>query len=821
MSNGNVSDRAARWVDGACAGERVSWPGTDGFRLFLLIGVSGLSVFAAPGAHAQAEPATAAAAPVARPQTEAVPAAAGVAPQADGAVPQAAPSAAPDAQSAGPVDEDIVVTARRQSESAMKIPESITAFGEQTLTRLNIQTFSDYATKVPNLGFSYGTNGYGFAASRTIAIRGISGAGTTATYIDDTPIPESVDPQVVDIQRIEVLKGPRGTLYGQGSLGGNIRLVTNRPSVTDDEFRFMAEGGVTRNGGSADYMANGVGNVVLVPDKIALRVVGFTSHDAGFYSRTFPAPAGSVRPSPISVNDQGASTTYGGSASLRFILSDHFTADLRIMGQDTRFNGYPAIDAPLPGFKPVGLVQNFPLDIQETSKDNWYLPSLELTYENDAVTVTSSTSFFSRNYGVVEDATQQMNDFFTVIGLPVKYGAQGDVWTSDFRNKTFNQEVRASFKGNDWIHGIIGARYANDRASGPLTTTDLTGLAASGAYSSDIVWYSNNATTSKDYSIFGEAYLTYANFELTLGLRKYWLRQNSSTFVEGFFVGGVSKDNTSARASGINPKVALSYKLPHDAMIYASASKGFRAGGTNPSLVASSLCAPGLAQLGVTASDLAQVNPDSVWNYEVGAKGRVGRLNVTGAVFQMDWKNIQQPLLIPFCNLSVGSNSGAARSRGAELEISGEVTRGLNLRLGFGYNDAKITKAGISQQLPGERIFQVPRITASGAADYSWQLNKALGAFVGADVSYTGDSVSNIAAGKPVRPSYTVTNARLGIRHGKIEIGLYARNLFDVRANLGDLNTLSFPKTDAAGNIIPRVVILPPRQVGVSLKYGF
>lgn len=760
-------------------------------HLCLLIGASSLSALAAPVAHAQDS----------------------------GAAPTASPAAvAPGAKSQ---DAEILVTARRQSESALTVPESITSFGEQALTRMGIQSFGDYAVKVPNLGFSYGTSGYGFASSRTIAIRGISGAGTTATYIDDTPIPESVDPQVVDIQRIEVLKGPRGTLYGQGSLGGNIKLVTNRPSVSDDEFRFMAEGGFTKNGGSPDYLVNGVGNIVLVPDQIALRVVGFTSHKAGFYDRSFPAAAGSVRPSPIKVGDQGATTSYGGSASLRFVLSDQFTADLRIMGQDTKLNGYPALDAPLPRFKPVGLTQNFPLDIQETSKDNWYLPSLELSYENDFVTVTSSTSHFERNFGVFEDGTAQTNAFFTAVGIPVLYGEEGNNWKSDVRQKNFNQEIRASFKGNDWISGIIGARYANARTTNQLRTNDLAGLAASGLHTNDIVWDSTVRTRSRDYSIFGEAYLNYANFELTLGLRQYWLRQDTSSFVEGFFVGGVSEFDSQARASGINPKVALSYKLPNDALVYVSASKGFRAGSTNPPLAASDLCKPGLDLLGLTADDIAQVKPDTVWNYEAGAKARIGRINVTAAVFQMDWNDIQQSLLIPGCNLSVGANSGAARSRGVELEVAGEVAPGLNVRLGFGYNDAKITEEGASNQLVGDRVFQVPKYTGSASADYNWQITDAVEAFVGGDVSYTGNSVSNVAPGKPVRPSYTITNARLGIRRDKIEIGLYARNLFDVRANLGDLANYSFPKRDDAGDIIPRVVVLQPRQLGVTFKYGF
>lgn len=721
-------------------------------------------------------------------------------------------------------DGDILVTARRQAESSLTVPESISAFGEKTLTRLNIQSFNDYATKVPNVGFSYGTGGYGFSGSRTIAIRGISGAGTTATYIDDTPIPESVDPQVADIQRIEVLKGPRGTLYGQGSLGGNIRFITNRPSVKDNDLKFMAEGGFTKNGGSADYMVTGIGNIVLAPDRIGLRVVGFTKHTAGFYEREYPSAAGSARPPTIRDGDQGASTIYGGSASLRFVLTDELTANVRLMGQSSRVNGYPALDAPLPAFRPVSLVQVFGSDIQETAKDDWFLPSLELSYENEFVTITSSTSFFKRNNGTVEDGTISDNQFLRLIGLqnpdgsPLQYTIPNR-WFSDVTDKTFNQEVRASFAGNDWIHGVVGARYGHTHSATTLDSNNLPGLAASGAYTSDVFWIFDGTATDEDKSIFGEAYLTYSNFELTLGLRQYWLKQRSQNQSEGFLVGGINRvPSLTAKSSGLNPKIALSYKLPGEGLLYASASKGFRAGRTNPPILESCLASlpPGL-----TASDLASVAPDSVWNYEVGAKARLGRATITGTVFQMDWNNIQQNITLPVCNLTTGTNAGAARSRGLELEMSGQVTDGLNLRLAFGYNDAKITKVGLSQQVAGDRVYQVPKITGSAAADYDWQLTDAVRGFVGGDVSYTGNSVSNVAPGKPVRPSYTIVNARLGVRRGALEVGLYARNLLDSRANLGDLTNLAFGKTDATGAILPRTVILQPRQLGVSVKYGF
>src|ERR1700722_3068290 len=167
--------------------------------------------------------------------------------------------------------ETVVVSARKREESLAEGPTSITAFTAETLKDYNIQSFTDYATKTPNMSFSYGGGPTGFADARTVAIRGITGqnlfgtAGATGFYIDDTPVPGSIDPRVVDLADIEVLKGPQGTLYGESSLGGNVKLVTRQPDVNRSGVGYMVDAGMTSGGGSADAGGNFIGNVVLVP----------------------------------------------------------------------------------------------------------------------------------------------------------------------------------------------------------------------------------------------------------------------------------------------------------------------------------------------------------------------------------------------------------------------------------------------------------------------------------------------------------------------------------------------------------------------------
>ena len=254
--------------------------------------------------------------------------------------------------------ETVMVTARKRSESVADVPEAISVFNAESLQDFNIQNFSDYATKVPNVSFTYGGGPTGFADARSVAIRGITGqnltgtAGATGFYIDDTPVPGSVDPRVLDIDNIEILKGPQGTLYGESSLGGNVRLVTKQPDLNQNGYGYMGEAGLTSGGGSVDGGGNFIGNLVLIPDSMALRVVLFANHDAGYLTRTYPNPsdpnavAAETNPNQpvtrISVGDQGADGSGGGSLALRWNITSDFAATARVMFQDTSYHGFDA-----------------------------------------------------------------------------------------------------------------------------------------------------------------------------------------------------------------------------------------------------------------------------------------------------------------------------------------------------------------------------------------------------------------------------------------------------------------------------------------------
>src|SRR5208282_2136625 len=234
-----------------------------------------------------------------------------------------------------------------------------------------------------------------------------------------------------------------------------------------------------------------------------------------------------------------------------------------------------------------------------------------------------------------------------------------------------------------------------------------------------------------------------------------------------------------ASQDGVTPKLAVSYKIDPDSMLYASAAKGFRAGGVGQALLP--YCGL-LSELGLTPGEPTKYKSDSVWNYEVGGKSQLngGRIVLSGALFQMNWSDIQQNFTVPLCYLGITENEGAARARGGEIELSGRPWDRLEIRAGLGYDDARITEQGLSVLPPvGARVAQVPELTANLSATYSQPLSGLYVGYLTGDVSHVGSSESNTAAlGYPLtRPGYTLVNGSVGVRWNKSELSLYAANL--------------------------------------------
>ncbi len=735
--------------------------------------------------------------------------------------------------------EEVVVTARRKNEALIDVPASITAFSSDFLKKQNIQNFSDYAMKIPNLSFQYGQgsdfSAYGFSGGRVTTIRGVAGANTTAYYLNDTPIPSSVSPQTLGLERIEVLKGPQGTLFGASSMGGNLRFITQQPSLTENSYAIEVQGGRTQSAG-ADYGLEGLASTVIVPDKVAMNFsLGYT-RESGFITRRFPDPYpdGNL----VEKDDQGRNDVLTGSVSLRTSLTDQLELTFNVLAQDSKLSGYPTAYVPLPDYTPVSYTLDHDRDVEEYSKDRWGLGSMVFNYDGEAFSLVSSTSYFNRRVKEQEDVTEGTNSFLADPDI-YDLDLNGAAFPSrvEVSNRRFTHETRLSFDEEQLmpgLSGIVGVFYQRQTQIFLQPPVEIPALAEAGvdpypSYLSDTRFPQHE----DNRAVFGEVYYEVVpKLTLTLGLRQYWIEQKYDSFLStGFFSFEPEGDFTPAqrnKQSGLVPKFVASYELGEQGNVYVSAAKGFRVGGSQPPQP-DDFCDPELSGLGLTRGDITDYEPDTLWSYELGAKTKLadGRFSLSSAVFQIDWSNMQQSVFLPECGVSFLTNAGKARIRGAELEVSGQLLEDipLTIQLGLGYSDGKLVDSGLLPQESGSDLSQVPELTGSLSAFYRTPIREGLDLFVAADYSHTGSTkIANSDGSFTTRKSLNMVNGNIGVSFGNSELLLYGKNLLNKRLNYGDIAANGFEReviVDGEPQRLPRAAVSRPRQVGLQYRLNF
>jgi outer membrane receptor protein involved in Fe transport len=730
--------------------------------------------------------------------------------------------AATAASAAGSLEE-IIVTAQKVPETLVQTPVSLTVFSEQAINDYNIQEFTDYALKVPNLYFSVGgAAGVGLEESRVVQIRGMSGANTTSLYIDDTPLPDTLNPAVADIARIEVLRGPQGTLFGESSLGGNVRLISNRPSLTEGEFKYMVQSGWTDRGTELDYGGQVIGNLAVIPNVLGVRAMLVADHDSGFITRTYPCasdPAAQCETQGIGSHD-----TYGGSVSALWQPADRFTVDAKFLGQFSRYpNGNPIVYA-YPTSYALTYTDHRVANQPETSDFHWYLPALTLRYQGDGWNALSATSYF-RSYQTLNENNVEGLQYLSETAFGFTPGPDIPLVPAKSLTEQFIEELRLTVEPIHNLSGILGGFFKN-LPSDYETSAVVPGLGAATGLS-DLLYDLDVKFLTRDKSVFGELYYKIQKLTLTVGARAYWLNESTHIIPKGGFI--FVPLAVDVEEHGITPKYGLKYEFSPQSMMYASAAKGFRPGGGN--FEPPPVCDPELASLGLTRADTAQFKSDNVWSYEIGGKSVLsdGRFLLTGALFDIEWNDIQQVINLASCGSTFVANTGKARNRGGELELYANPTRALSLRAGVGYVDAVIVEPGAGSPLyVGEPVFNVPKWTANVGAVYTvreWQ-DKAW--LITTDASYVGENYSGNTSGTmPVkRPSFYVWNASTSLQWAKHqnELSLYVKNLTNSIAFYGDTQPSSFGTNETINGVtypVLRVAVSPPFQIGLQFRHGF
>ncbi|HZT04787.1 MAG TPA: TonB-dependent receptor [Steroidobacteraceae bacterium] len=771
------------------------------------------------------------------------------------------PKAAADAQATVGLHE-IIVTAERRSQDLQQVPMSIAAITTASIAREAITNFFDYANKVPNLSFEM--TGDGVGNSRTISIRGISGDGVTGFYIDDTPVPESLDPRIIDISRIEVLRGPQGTLYGARSMAGTVRIITEAPDFERFYGHADASAGDTEHTDRANYTGEAVANIPIIKDRAALRVSGFYDSEAGWLTRSFctdPATAGitcfpqSHESSVVTTVDNIAATqTYGGAASITFKVNSNLTVTPRVMIQRASYNGFPMADVltehndigypypagsesyALPPLVPSDLNQGRFFNIAEGGYDDWHLYSLDARWKLGLGSLVWSTAYFDRKVFETEDQTDSVWDTL----LPAVAATPGFNLPLPIRSpiselkdyQQFVQEVRFVSALSGPVQFVAGVYYFDLHGAIPIAsefppalapgygalltaadTCSVVGLCPD-PNSPDSTFGMHYRTDSKEPAAYGQvSYQVTHALKATGGVRWSQDQTTSGGYEDGSVVlspggpGELVDPNSTLRQDSVTPMAQLQYQLRPDLMVYTMAAKGFRPGGLVPS-VPSAICGAELPP-GLTVQDTRKFGSDSLWDYEIGTKSDWfdRRLQANADVFYIDWNNIQQVILLP-CGFYYRANAGAAVSKGAELELSARPIYPLELSAGIGYNSARITQTStFSPQRVGDPVFDVPDWTGEASAAWTQELSPQWTVVASVDYAYTGErhSSNNLNSadglfGTRLLPHYQLVDARLAFDHDVWEFAIVGKNLTNEYADLGDSRSISSARPSASAD---------------------
>jgi iron complex outermembrane recepter protein len=748
------------------------------------------------------------------------------------------------AQIAPPSEElqEIVVTAEKRDSTVQKTPISITAISGADLQAQGLSDMTSVAQQVP--GVSFKTSGPG---QTEFEMRGLTSTGgespTVGFYLDDailTPAAMAqngktvIDPSLFDLNRVEVLRGPQGTLYGAGSMGGTIKLVTNQPDPKAFAANVEVIGSGTSDGGGFNHTENVMLNIPLMQDVAALRLVGTDKYIDGWIDRKVVSPfppevngstaRGDVAGAPVAENFQHSNTEHlqAGRATLLIQPTDRLSITLGYMHQSLTQDGPSTIDSP-----PLTETHYQPFDVAEPFSDKFDLFTLTGKYNFDSFQLVSASAYWDRQQNQTQDISEAMQDYIGgFFGPPAAFpysstatvteggstffGLGAGSITEDDYTRQFSEELRLASTGEGPLQWLVGGYYSsfgatshvfsfypdtNDGFNADFGTTNLA---------------DNHRKVDIDqYAAFGEvSYMLPDNLKASVGARYYEYHSNSVTSVSGVSANGTSNPLYGlAQNSGVTPKFDLAYIPDDNTTVYGTVSKGFRPGGPN-----SPIPVPPCASAAPT-----QFGPDSVWSYELGEKLRFlnSRVSINGDIYYEDWTNVQQEVA-PSCGFKFTANAGKATVYGAELEVAVVLVPGLVLSQNAGYthatNSTTLPAAGV---VAGQRLLDVPEVTANTALSYKQPLANDLN-FVSRLTNSYVSSIQDITFTRNSLPAYDLVNFRLGVETGRWSAMLFADNLTNKMALLGDTGALS-----ANISILNRVATNQPRTIGVDLNVKF
>lgn len=746
--------------------------------------------------------------------------------------------------------EEVVVTAQKRTENLQDVPISIQALNNAKLEELHITDFDDFAKYLPSVSFQ--TAGPGFEHTY---IRGVVSGGdgnhsgslpSVGMYLDEQPVTTidgNLDIHIYDIERVEVLNGPQGTLYGASSESGTIRIITNKPDLSGFSAGYDLDGNTVEYG-SNGYTVEGFVNLP-VTSFAAVRLVGWDEHSAGYIdnvpgSVTFPTSGITFTNAPYVKNNFNDVDTRGGRVAVKVELNDNWTVLPTVMGQDQWVNGNFSYN---PAVGDLKIQQYFP----ETTHDSWVQSALTVEGKIADFDIVYAGAYLTRNTHESSDYTDYSlyydrccgSGAYNVDNAGKLINPAQHIVGTDHYTKTSN-ELRVSspkqypfrFVGGVFlqrqVHEILQDYVVNN--GDPLATLlSIPGWPGT-------LWLTDQERVDRDSAVFGEfSYDILKNLTATAGAR-YYTYDNTLQGFYGFnanyngsegtatcftpfapFHGAPCQDlNGRTTGSGTLPKLNLTYKFDSERMIYATYAKGFRPGGVNRN----------------GGGSLPPYQPDFLTSYEIGWKTTwdENRLRFNGAFFVEYWKNFQFAFLGANA-LTIIANAGNARILGMETDVQYAVTQGLTLSSSFSLlqpkltqeycdNPAACTTPGYEQYAPaGQPLPVTPKFKGDVTARYTFALNDAYKANLQASVFHVGSRTADLryvaASALGEEPAYTTADFSAGVEKDKMTAELYVSNAFDKRAVL---DRYAECDVTSCGQIAIYSLPNQPRTIGV--KFG-
>lgn len=735
-----------------------------------------------------------------------------------------------DGEQASSDGREIIVTATRRAERLQDVPLSISAFTQEELTEKGIVGYEGIGRETPGVVLNKPTANFNNFTARGIATNGYNAnlQSSVAIYIDELPVSTIgnttvVDPNLFDVERIEFLRGPQGTLFGSGSLSGAMRILQKSPDLNDFDASVLVDLGLTGSD-SVRQRYNAMVNIPIVDDRLAVRAVGFYRHEEGYLDNV-----------GTGVKNSNTLVDYGGRVSLKWQPTDRLS--IKLLGSYEYSNPKDS------SLTSPSLGRNKRIsDEPDRFTGKQAIANATLDYEFDFAKLTSSSTYsdFEQRFYVDLAGTFAPGSF---PGAPIAFGLDADAY-----DKVYVQETRLASTLDGPLQFVVGGFYLNRRRdvdffyrSNPafLQARGLTGLPDK--------YFQKQYThsISKELAGFGE--LTYKlsdKFWLTGGVRYGETSAQAFTEAGGYlataagfnyytyalfgiptnfntFTPYAAAEGVKAKGSKPSWKASATFK-PNDALTtYATFSTGFRAPIVNAFAGRASLVDPTDIIIPSGASS------DSLKSYELGAKGRWldGRVSINLAFYRIDWSNIQAQANRVSDSVQFATNIGAARSQGFEFEIGLSPATGWAIGVNGSYNDSKITEltpveAAISGAVLGHRL-SAPRIQGSSYISYSFKLGTDIDAMIAANAQHIGSYNSSFpnTPGRPTQPlstfgktdAYSNVNLSFGLKKGDLSAQLYVENLFDD-------HSITYIHPEAF--LVSRFGTMRPRTFGIRLGYG-